>query len=110
MIAALIACGGQLGCAWMTSAAVPAICGVAIDVPDSVIGPLPVPAPVDTIAAPGAVTSGFRWESGERGPPDVNGARPVWIGVPSVSEIVRPSRCTRAKPSDVALVAVPRTP
>jgi hypothetical protein len=33
--------------------------GDAIEVPEIVAGPEPVPTPVETIATPGAVTSGF---------------------------------------------------
>ena len=51
----------------MTSAAVPVICGAAIDVPDSVSDPLPLPTSVDTRPTPGAVTSGLSSESGVQG-------------------------------------------
>jgi len=48
------------GCACLVSAATPAACGDAIDVPEIVAAPLPVPLPVDTMLTPGAVMSGFR--------------------------------------------------
>src|SRR6185312_10172166 len=110
MMADLTALGFHLGCACRTSAAVPATCGVAIDVPLMVAGPLPRPTPVETIATPGAVMSGFRRASGVRGPVDENDAMPVGIGVPSVNVIVTPSRSTSAAPSELAVAAGPRTP
>jgi hypothetical protein len=45
----------HVGCAWRVRAATPATCGEAIEVPEIVAGPLPVPTPVDTIATPGAL-------------------------------------------------------
>ena len=60
----------QSGCACFTSRAVPAVCGVAIEVPDSVSGPLPVPMPAEAMLTPGAVTCGFNALSPERGPAD----------------------------------------
>src|SRR5436190_21321179 len=110
MIADFTAAGFHFGCACSTSADTPAICGVAIDVPLSVVAWLPLPTSVETIATPGAVTSGFSFASGERGPVEVNEAIPGTIGIPSVNEIAMPSRCTRAKPSDVLVVARPFTP
>src|SRR5436190_2961151 len=110
MMADLIAAGFHVGCAWTVSAAVPAVWGVAIDVPEAVRLPVPVPMPTDTMLTPGAATSGLRWESGRRGPPEVNEARPVWIGGPALRPMDRPSRWTRAKPSEVDVVARPRTP
>ena len=46
----------QVGCACTLSAATPATCGAAIDVPDSVAESLPVPTPAETVETPGAVT------------------------------------------------------
>ena len=50
----------QPGCAWTTSAALPATCGVAIEVPDSKSPWLPVPTAVEKTLTPGAEMSGFR--------------------------------------------------
>ena len=52
-------------------------CGDAIDVPEIVAAPLPVPLPVETMLTPGAVTSGFRTLSPLRGPPDEKSAKPL---------------------------------
>src|SRR6266545_8302300 len=61
----------QGGCACFTSAATPATCGVAIDVPDSNNPWLPVPTAAEKTATPGAVTLGFSAESTCRGPPEL---------------------------------------
>ena len=46
----------------------PAVCGVAIDVPDSKTAPVPVPIPTEAMLTPGAVTSGLSALSPVRGP------------------------------------------
>jgi hypothetical protein len=46
------------------------MCGVAIDVPDKISKPLPVPDAVDTVETPGAVTAGRKMLSPMRGPAD----------------------------------------
>src|SRR3954463_5882357 len=89
------------GCAWITSAAVPAMNGVAIEVPEKTTPWFPLPASVDVTASPGAAMSGFRSASTERGPPDENDAVPVWSGTPALIEIDRPSRATRFAPSEL---------
>src|SRR5260370_37937945 len=71
MIAALICAPVQGGCACLTSAAIPAVIGQAMEVPDMNAVRLPVPMPTDPALTPGAETSGFGAESGLRGPPDV---------------------------------------
>src|SRR5581483_3353759 len=109
MIADLIASVFHFGCACTTSAAVPATCGVAMDVPESIRLPVPVPMPVETMFTPGAETSGFSSESTVRGPDEVNDAVPVGIGAPFEMATVRPSRCTNSPPSLVAVDARPRT-
>ena len=53
MMAALMAAGDQVGCAWMTSAAVPVMCGDAIDVPETTRLSNPVPMPAETMVTPG---------------------------------------------------------
>src|SRR2546430_10602876 len=58
-IAALMSATLQDGCAWRTSAAAPEVCGAAIEVPERIVAPLPVPLAVDEIDTPGAVTSGL---------------------------------------------------
>src|ERR1041385_8565651 len=60
----------QSGCACLTSAAMPVVCGVAIDVPDSITASVPVPIPAEAMLTPGAVTSGFSALSPGRGPND----------------------------------------
>src|SRR5215468_2351099 len=60
----------QVGLACLTSAATPATCGVAIDVPDITAKPLPVPTPVETVDTPGAVIPGRNTLSPMRGPWD----------------------------------------
>src|SRR5215831_2186462 len=67
----------QVGCAWRVSAATPATCGEAIDVPEMTAAWLPVPLPVEMMLTPGAVMSGFRKLSSERGPPELNEANAV---------------------------------
>ena len=76
MIAALMSSTLHVGCACRVRAATPATCGEAIEVPEIVAGPLPVPTPVETVATPGAEMFGFRPLSPLRGPPDVKHAKP----------------------------------
>src|SRR6478672_13954714 len=59
MMAALICSGVQSGCTCLTSAAIPAVCGLDMEVPLSTKKPVPVPAPADAMVSPGAVTSGL---------------------------------------------------
>src|SRR5438128_1122816 len=70
MIAALICDPFQLGWACLTSAAMPAVIGHAIDVPERTDARLPLPMRADATLTPGAITSGFGAESGLRGPPE----------------------------------------
>src|SRR5687767_5071941 len=70
----------QLGWACRVSAATPAVCGDAIDVPEIVTAALPLPLLVETMLTPGAVMSGFRPLSPFRGPPDEKLAKPVKFG------------------------------
>src|SRR6187455_2509033 len=76
MIAALIASGFHFGCACCTSAATPATCGEAIDVPDRDSCRLPLPEKVEIVGLPGAEISGFSTLSPLRGPPELNDATP----------------------------------
>ncbi len=59
MIAAFNCSVLQVGCTFFTRAAMPAVSGVAIDVPDSTTTPLPDPIFADATVSPGAVTSGL---------------------------------------------------
>ena len=77
MIAALMSSTLQDGCACRVSAATPATCGEAIEVPEIVAAPLPVPTPVETVDTPGAEMFGFRPLSPVRGPPDEKLAKPL---------------------------------
>src|SRR3954469_5133767 len=98
MIADLIAAGFHFGWAWRTSATAPAVCGVAIDVPDSATESVPLPISVDTMPTPGAPMSGLSAESLMRGPPELNAAVPVLTGVPSARLVDAPPRWARKKP------------
>ena len=70
MIAALICRPVQPGWTCLTSAAMPAVIGQAIEVPEMTAPPVPVPTPAERTLRPGAITSGLGAESGLRGPPD----------------------------------------
>src|SRR5262249_24074160 len=72
--------------------------GEAIDVPEKATPCAPVPTAVETIATPGAVTSGLSIESPLRGPPEVNGARPVGSDL-FVNPMGWPSAAVTAAPS-----------
>src|SRR5262245_2765907 len=94
----------------MTSAAVPATNGDAIDVPEMTTLWLPLPTSVDVTASPGAAMSGLSSASNNRGPPDEKLAVPVWVGVPAAIPMDTPSRATSAEPSEFGLDTGPRTP
>src|SRR4051812_33948643 len=100
MIAALTWSGFQDGLACRTSAATPAPCGDAIEVPDSVVPLAPLPTSVDTIDTPGPVTSGFMALSPLRGPPELNVAAALKPGLlrvpPGCSVTALPSAAMRA--------------
>mgnify|MGYP001110805925 CR=1 FL=1 len=64
----------HFGWAWTVSAATPATCGAAIEVPDSTVESLPVPTAADEIETPGAATSGLSPESPFTGPPELKSA------------------------------------
>src|SRR5256885_1325073 len=110
MIAPLTLSGVQVGWAWMTSAAVPAVCGDAIEVPDSVWPSVPLPERVDTIETPGAGTSGLSHESPVLRPPALNGARsvPALAFTPVMSPELRPMIAPGyvAKPASIAAAAI----
>jgi hypothetical protein len=90
-----------------------ATCGVAIEVPDRISKPLPVPDAVETVATPGAVTPGLNTLSPMRGPADEKlaifskpgfGVMPVLVatavagaGPPSGPLIAGPSACATPK-------------
>src|SRR4051794_24252563 len=87
--AALICSGFHVGCACRTSAEAPALCGDAMEVPEMIVPPLPVPLAVDWIETPGAVTSGFRALSPVRGPAELKLANPPKLAFGSgISESV----------------------
>ena len=69
--ALLTSSADQLGCACNASAATPAVCGAAIEVPDMIVPCVPLPMSVDRMLTPGAATLGLRKESPLRGPPEV---------------------------------------
>ena len=58
-MAALTWSGDQAGWAESTSAAVPAVTGEAMDVPEYVVPFQPLPLSDDSMLTPGAATSGF---------------------------------------------------
>ncbi|ROP37471.1 hypothetical protein EDD40_2784 [Saccharothrix texasensis] len=81
--AALICAPVQSGCCWASTAAAPATCGVAMDVPDMDTYPSPAGVPTvplldfaATTSTPGAVMSGLTAPSPTRGPRLENAAMP----------------------------------
>src|SRR6185437_5459954 len=89
--------GDQLGCACSASAARPAVCGAAIDVPDMRVPWLPLPTSVDRMLTPGAATSGLSSESIRRGPDEEKLATCLNVGFAIVvgeSVAVPPSAAT----------------
>ncbi len=66
----------QSGCASLTSAASPVVCGAAIEVPESIRSPVPVPMPAEAMLTPGAVTFGLSELSPVAGPHELKLARP----------------------------------
>src|ERR1700756_485476 len=64
----------QFLCACTASAATPATCGVAMEVPDSYVPPVLVPMLVENTFTPGADKLGFRAPSRLRGPPELKEA------------------------------------
>src|SRR6266540_3190251 len=85
LIAALMASVDHDGWACDTSAATPAVCGAAIEVPDSRVPCVPLPIAVDFTLTPGAMTSGFTALSTLRGPPDVNDAASLYAVLATVA-------------------------
>ncbi len=69
---ALIAAWLSFGCACRSSAAAPAVCGDAIEVPCRLRLPVPVPTPAETIETPGADRSGLNVEPPWPGPREEN--------------------------------------
>src|SRR5436190_18451872 len=68
----LMSTGFQSRCSFRSSAATPATCGAAIDVP--VIETSPPPRRAETICDPGAITSGFIASDAGDGPRQLNDA------------------------------------
>ena len=73
-IAAEIRSVSHVGWACTVSAATPATCGAAIEVPESTDASPPVPTATDEIETPGAATSGLIELSPLRGPDELNQA------------------------------------
>ena len=73
-MAALTRAGDHDGWAWRTRAATPAVYGEAIEVPPNEVPAVPLPTRAETMATPGAATSGLRALSTWRGPMDVKSA------------------------------------
>src|SRR5690242_10112706 len=112
-MAALMSCALHVGCAWRVSAADPATCGEAIDVPERISPPLPVPLAVDRTLTPGAERSGFRALSPLRGPPELNDANFAKFGLgisAGVTVAGVPSASARNFAPSVAPVGGPATP
>ena len=78
----------HVGCAWISSAATPATCGDAIDVPLRNSPPVPDPNSVEKILTPGALTSGLKCPSPPRGPVDEKVAI-VWYAASGRVVLVR---------------------
>src|SRR3954469_22350551 len=74
-IAARIRSVSQPGCDCSVSAATPATCGEAMDVPEMNTPPDPIPTPVEKMLTPGPLKSGLRKPSPKRGPPEVKLAK-----------------------------------
>src|SRR5512141_1836182 len=103
MIAALTCSGVQRGWACRTRAAMPATCGVDMEVPDSRTPSVPVPTAAENTDRPGAETSGLRLPSAA-GPPDEKSATALNAGlarvVPPLIVTVVPLAASSAAPAD----------
>ena len=87
--------GDQPGCCWSSSAAAPATCGVAIEVPAKTenVSPVVAGGVEESTSRPGAEMSGFSMCPKSVGPADeklvITPARLVWISwMPLVTRIV----------------------
>src|SRR5207244_7671209 len=71
---------------WACSAraATPVTCGAAIEVPESISESFPVPLAVEVMLTPGALRSGLRCPSPERGPAELNDASWRAVGLATV--------------------------
>ena len=81
--------------------AVPVTCGAAIDVPESLSGPVPVPIPAEKMLTPGAVTFGLRKLSPDLGPHDeklASVSKPGFVIVVPERVSVPPSAATSVGP------------
>ena len=102
-IAAFTSATVQEGCASRTSAAMPATCGVAMDVPENRAPWVPEPIRVDWTATPGATMSGFSALFRSCGPADeklANALKPGFAIVVAPNVPVPPSAATSVGPSD----------
>ena len=84
-IAALMSRRFQSGWAWRTSAAAPALCGEAIEVPEMIVAAVAGPDAVDMIDTPGAGDVRLERAVTHRGPPELKLAKPVKFGFGSGS-------------------------
>src|SRR5207245_9507112 len=108
-MAAATSDASQSGCACMVSAALPATCGAAIEVPDMNTPWLPVPMPVEKMLTPGAEMSGFKWPSPPRGPAELKDANRPKVGLANVLAVsVAPVEVARI--TAAGRVAGPCTP
>ncbi len=96
--------GSQPGCASSASAATPATCGVAIEVPEKATPWLPVPMAVEVMLTPGPLTSGLRWPSPVRGPPELKSAKACQdgLGMGVLEASVAVLAAASAAPSDLS--------
>ena len=96
----------QSGCACLTSAAVPVTCGAAIEVPESLSAPIPVPIPAEKMLTPGAVMFGFRKLSPDRGPHDEKLAS---VSKPGFANVVPEVTVTRSGRQSARIAAPSRS-
>ena len=108
-MAALTSSVVQSGWAWRTSAAMPATCGDAIEVPESTYPRFPVPEAVDRMLTPGAAMSGLSALSPVRGPPELKLAKPVNPGLVRVIAVVEAVSAARSATAS-GLVGGPKMP
>ena len=97
------------GWAWRTSAAMPATCGEAIEVPERKYPLFPDPDAVERMLTPGAEMSGLRALSPVRGPPELKLAKFRKPGLSRVLAVVVAVSARRMAAAS-ALLDGPRMP